>query len=178
LSIATLGLLWFRFVQKKTTRETFEVLKKFDWEAFLFLIGIFIVVGTITKVGWVEKIGALLAGLIGGNVIVGFMLIILVSLLLSGFIDNIPYILVMLPVADRLAKTLSLRPELYMFGLLIGSCMGGNITPFGASANVVSVGILKREGISLSFFQWLKIGLPFTLITTGGAALFVWLFWK
>lgn len=178
LSIATLGLLWFRFVQKKTTRETFEVLKKFDWEAFLFLIGIFIVVGTITKVGWVEKIGALLAGLIGGNVIVGFMLIILVSLLLSGFIDNIPYILVMLPVADRLAKTLSLRPELYMFGLLIGSCMGGNITPFGASANVVSVGILKREGISLSFLQWLKIGLPFTLITTGGAALFVWLFWK
>jgi Na+/H+ antiporter NhaD/arsenite permease-like protein len=71
-----------------------------------------------------------------------------------------------------------IAPELYMFALLVGSCMGGNLTPFGASANVVSVGILRKQGVQTSFAQWLKIGLPFTLLTTAASSVFVWLVWR
>jgi Na+/H+ antiporter NhaD/arsenite permease-like protein len=73
---------------------------------------------------------------------------------------------------------MGLKPELYMFALLVGSCLGGNLTPFGASANVVAVGILKKEGINLNFPGWLKIGLPFTFITTTAAALLLWFVWR
>jgi Na+/H+ antiporter NhaD/arsenite permease-like protein len=124
-----------------------------------------------------EDFAATLSRLVGNNVFLGFFLIVIISTVISGFVDNVPYIIVMLPVAARLAGSLSLRPELYMFALLVGSCMGGNLTPFGASANVVSVGILRRQNIKLSFFQWLKIGLPFTLITTGTSAAFIWFVW-
>ena len=101
-----------------------------------------------------------------------------ISIIVSGFVDNVPYIIAMLPVASKIALQLNLQPELYMFALLIGSCLGGNLTPFGASANIVSMGILRKQGVPISFAQWLKIGIPFTLITTAASAAFVWLIWK
>ncbi|MBQ9630649.1 MAG: citrate transporter, partial [Treponema sp.] len=75
------------------------------------------------------------------------------------------------------AKNLGLAPELYMFALLIGSCLGGNLTPFGASANVVATGILKREGYPVNFAGWLKIGAPFTILTTGAASFLLYVLW-
>ena len=83
----------------------------------------------------------------------------------------------MLPVADALAQSIGVQRELYMFALLIGSCLGGNLTPFGASANVVAMGILKKEGHPVSAPGFLKIGAPFTVITTATAAAFLWLIW-
>ena len=64
-----------------------------------------------------------------------------------------------------------------MFALLIGSCLGGNLTPFGASANVVAMGILKREGYPVDFAGWLKTGAPFTILTTAAAAAALWFVW-
>jgi Na+/H+ antiporter NhaD/arsenite permease-like protein len=111
-------------------------------------------------------------------VLLGFLLIVFFSTLVSGFVDNVPYIIAMLPVAARMAVVHGISPELYMFALLTGSCMGGNLTPFGASANVVSVGILRKQGVEMSFARWLKIGLPFTLLTTTASAAFVWVVWR
>jgi Na+/H+ antiporter NhaD/arsenite permease-like protein len=65
-----------------------------------------------------------------------------------------------------------------MFALLIGSCMGGNLTPFGASANVVAVGILRKQNIKMNFAEWLKVGVPFTLLTTAASAVFIWFVWR
>ncbi|HPB66020.1 MAG TPA: citrate transporter, partial [Spirochaetales bacterium] len=73
---------------------------------------------------------------------------------------------------------LGLRPELYMFGLLIGSCLGGNLTPFGASANVVAVSMLKKRGTVVRFSEWIKVAGPFTVLTTLASSLFVWLVWS
>ena len=141
------------------------------------MIRIFVVVGGIENSGLLELLAGHMEALIGGNVLVGFILILLVSVLISGFVDNVPYIMVMLPVADQLARGLGLAPELYMFALLIGSCLGGNLTCYGASANVVAVGILKKHGVSCNFGNWLKIGIPFTLLTTAAAAVSLWLVW-
>jgi Na+/H+ antiporter NhaD/arsenite permease-like protein len=175
--LAVIGIAWYRFIRKETSKKVIELVKSLDWDTVLFLVGIFVVVGAVSSVGLLEDFASFLSLLVGNNVLLGFCLIVTISTIISGFVDNVPYIIVMLPVAARLAGSLSLRPELYMFALLVGSCMGGNLTPFGASANVVSVGILRRQNIKLSFFQWLKIGLPFTLLTTGASAAFVWFVW-
>ena len=178
VALALVGMLWYRLVRHESREVTLSMIRKLDWDTVLFLIGIFIVVGAVTKVGLLEAFAGVLQQFIGSNVLLGFMVIIIVSILISGFVDNVPYIVVMLPVAKTLATALSLKPELYMFALLIGSCMGGNLTPFGASANVVSVGILKKQGYPMRFSDWLKIGLPFTLLTTGAASLFIWFVWR
>jgi Na+/H+ antiporter NhaD/arsenite permease-like protein len=178
VALAFVGILWYRLIRRESREVTLSMIKELDWDTVLFLIGIFIVVGAVTKVGLLEAFAALLQQFIGNNVLLGFVVIVVVSIAISGFVDNVPYIVVMLPVAKSLAAALSLKPELYMFALLIGSCMGGNLTPFGASANVVSVGILKKEGYPMKFSDWLKIGLPFTLLTTGAASLFIWFVWR
>ena len=64
-----------------------------------------------------------------------------------------------------------------MFPPPVGSCLGGNLTPFGASANIVSMGILKKEGYPIKFSGFLKISAPFTVITTSAAAFVLWLIW-
>jgi Na+/H+ antiporter NhaD/arsenite permease-like protein len=145
MALAVIGLFWYRFSQKKGRSEVRRLVRGLDWETILFLIGVFVVVGAVQKSGLLDLLAESLGMAIGGNVVLGFVLIILVSVIVSGFVDNVPYIMVMLPVAASLSQSMNLQPELYMFALLIGSCLGGNLTPFGASANIVAMGILKKR---------------------------------
>jgi Na+/H+ antiporter NhaD/arsenite permease-like protein len=177
MALGVFGFFWYWLIRREGWTKTFDMAKKLDWDTSLFLVGIFVVVGAVSHAGLLEDLAALLSRIIGNNVFLGFFLILIVSVIISGFVDNVPYIIVMLPVAASLAAQLSLKPELYMFALLIGSCLGGNLTPFGASANVVAIGILRQQGEPMDFGRWLKIGVPFTLITTCAAAAFVWLVW-
>ncbi|MDR1948070.1 MAG: TRAP transporter large permease subunit [Spirochaetaceae bacterium] len=176
--LGILGLLWYKYIRRESNKNILALIKGLDWDTVFFLIGIFVVVGAVASVGLLDDFAKFLSRIVGDNVLLGFLLIVGVSTLISGFVDNVPYIIVMLPVAAKMAGDLSLNPELYMFALLIGSCMGGNLTPFGASANVVSIGILRKQGIAMNFGQWLRIGLPFTLITTASSSIFIWLVWR
>ena len=80
----------------------------------------------------------------------------------------------MLPLVTGLSASLGVNPALLAFGLLIGSCMGGNITPIGATTNLVAIGILDREGRHISFGDFVRIGLPFTVAATTAAWLVLW----
>jgi Na+/H+ antiporter NhaD/arsenite permease-like protein len=177
-ALGLMGLCWYVFSQKKTKEELWTLIKELDWETIFFLLGIFIVVGGIQEVGLLEDFAAFLAKVCGGSKVLGFMIILIVSVLISGFVDNVPYIIAMLPVAGSLALNMGLNKELFMFALLIGSCLGGNLTPFGASANVVSMGIVKKEGYPMKFGDWLKVAAPFTILTTGISAVVLWLLWS
>ena len=177
LGLGIIGLLWYAFNQHKNKNDIWELVKGLDWETIAFLIGIFIVVGAISEVGLLDDFAAWLTVVTNGSKIAGFILILAFSVLISGFVDNVPYIIVMLPVAGALAMNMNVSKELYMFALLIGSCLGGNLTPFGASANVVAMGILKKEDHPINFAGFLKIGAPFTIITTSVAAIVLWLIW-
>jgi Na+/H+ antiporter NhaD/arsenite permease-like protein len=84
----------------------------------------------------------------------------------------------MLPVAISISDKLQMHPSLFLFGLLIGASLGGNITPIGASANIVACGLLKKEGYQVRFKDFMRIGLPFTLVAVGAAYLFIWLIWS
>ncbi len=177
-ALGIIGLLWYVFIMKEPHADALRLVKGLDWETIFFLIGIFVVVGAVAEIGLLRDLSAFLANLVGDSVAAGFIVIVLVSVILSGFIDNVPYIIVMLPVAAELSAGLGLRPELYMFGLLIGSCLGGNLTPFGASANVVAVGMLKKRGTVIKFGDWIKVAGPFTILTTLASSLFVWIVWR
>ena len=170
-----ISVLWEKLVNKGSI---LEGIKSLDWETTFFLAGIFILVGSITLTGGIEVISNSLAGLVGKNIFLGYTLIIFISVFLSAFIDNVPFLAAMLPVAISLSDKLQINPSLFLFGLLIGTSLGGNITPIGASVNIVACGLLKKEGYEVKFKDFVKIGLPFTLVAVTAAYLFVWLVWS
>ncbi|MBM3251932.1 MAG: TRAP transporter large permease subunit [Candidatus Omnitrophica bacterium] len=170
-----ISILWEKFVNKSSV---FDGIKALDWETTFFLMGVFILVGSITLTGWIEVIAESLSGLIGNNIFLGYSLIVFLSVFLSAFVDNVPFLAAMLPVAISLSDKLQINPSLFLFGLLIGASLGGNITPIGASANIVACGLLKKEGYDVKFKDFMKIGIPFTLAAVSAAYLFVWFIWK
>lgn len=172
---AAISFAWEKFVHKGSI---VKGLKSLDWDTTFFLAAIFILVGSITMTGWVEKISISLSDMIGSNIFLGFTLLVFISVFLSAFIDNVPFLAAMLPVAISMAGRLHVNPSLFLFGLLIGTSLGGNITPIGASANIVACGLLKKEGYAVSFKDFAKIGLPFTLAAVTAAYLFVWFVWS
>lgn len=170
-----IALVWEKFINKASIRAG---LKKLDWDTTFFLIGIFVIVGGITFTGWIQTLADYLAGLVGSNIFLGYTAIVFLSVILSAFIDNVPFLAAMLPVAIIMSDKLQINPSLFLFGLLIGASLGGNITPIGASANIVACGLLKKEGYPVKFGDFMKIGIPFTLSAVAAAYLFVWFIWR
>jgi len=170
-----ISLLWEKFVNKSSM---VKGLKGLDWETTFFLMGVFILVGGVTLTGWIEVFSQFLSRLVGANIFAGYTLVVFMSVALSAFVDNVPFLAAMLPVAVSMSDKLSLNPSLFLFGLLIGTSLGGNITPIGASANIVACGLLKKEGHEVKFKEFMKIGIPFTLAAVGAAYLFIWLIWS
>src|SRR3990167_7811779 len=175
MAFGIIAILWEKFINKGPI---VEGLKALDWETTFFLIGIFVLVGSITASGWIETLSNFLSSLVGKNIFLCYTIIVFVSVILSAFIDNVPFLAAMLPVAVSMSDKLNLNPSLFLFGLLIGASLGGNITPIGASANIVACGLLKKEGCEVRFKDFAKIGLPFTLVAVAAAYLFVWFVWS
>ncbi len=172
---AVASIIWKKFAGGGSI---LQGIKSLDWDTTFFLMGVFIIVGSITLTGWIETISDLLSGLIGKNIFLGYTLLVFISVFVSAFVDNVPFLVAMLPVAISMSRQLGIDPSLFLFGLLIGSSLGGNITPIGASANIVACGLLKKEGQPVRFGQFAKIGLPFTLAAVTAAYLFVWFLWR
>ncbi|MFH1441467.1 MAG: SLC13 family permease [Candidatus Omnitrophota bacterium] len=172
---AVIALLWGKIINKGPVLEN---IKSLDWETTFFLMGIFILVGSIALAGWIEAISVFLSGIIGNNIFLGYTLLVFIAVLISGFVDNVPFLAAMLPVAISMSNKLQVNPSLFLFGLLIGASLGGNITPIGASANIVACGLLKKEGYTVRFSDFMKIGIPFTLAAVGAGYLFIWFVWK
>jgi Na+/H+ antiporter NhaD/arsenite permease-like protein len=174
ISYGVIGLVWHEIKHK----ESISLVKDLDWHTFFFLIGIFILVGTLSQRGIVDDIANFIIKHTQGNQFIAFTIIIWLSVILSAFIDNIPYTIAMIPVAKLVAQSLGVGPELFLFGLLIGTSLGGNITPIGASANVVAVGLLRKHGHHVKFSDFVKIGLPFTIAAVSVAYVFLWFVWS
>jgi Na+/H+ antiporter NhaD/arsenite permease-like protein len=154
------------------------LLKKLDWHTVLFLIAIFILVTMLEKRGVITKLVENMELLSDLSPFMLFTAVVWVSVMVSAFIDNIPYITAMLPIVIGFSEGVEVPAELLVFGVLIGACLGGNITPIGASANIVAIGILGRKGHHPSFWEFAKIGLPFTLAATIPAYLLLWIIYK
>ena len=140
----------------------------------MLLTGLFVVIAGIVKVGIIKDISEIIAGLGGGNLFLTYTIIVWVSVLLSAFIDNIPYVAAMLPVVGGIGVALGVDVTVLYFGLLAGATLGGNLTPIGASANIAATGILQKEGYEVSNQQFMRIGIPFTLAAVLTGYILIW----
>ena len=166
--------IWYVF-HKRRQENLKTFFKKMDWDTGIFLIGIFILVESISANGILDYVSSFILSVGHGNSLLIFSIIVGVSVLLSAFIDNVPFLLAMLPVVQTVTLTIGANPFLFYFALLIGASVGGNITPIGASANIVAMGIMKKRGYTVKFMEFVKIGFTFSIIAVLFACTFLWL---
>lgn len=153
------------------------VLRELDKETLLLLFGLFMVIEGIRSAGVIDAAAGIFYDLAGDSPFMLYTLIVAVSVLLSAFIDNIPYVATMLPVVQGIAALMGAEPYVFYFGLLTGATLGGNLTPIGASANITAIGILRKNGETVTTRDFLRIGVPFTLSAVLAGYIYIWLVW-
>ena len=150
-----------------------EVLRDVEWPTLFFFIGLFMLVAGVIEIGLIGAVADAIVSITGGALPGTSLLVLWLSAILSGVIDNIPYTATMIPVVERLAEG---QPnDAIWWALAIGADLGGNATIIGASANVILAGMAEREGHPISFGQFLRYGLPVTAGTMVIATGYVWL---
>mgnify|MGYP003293940282 CR=1 FL=1 len=171
--LLAVGLVYNAF-KKDDLKAMMPPLKAIDLETIGLLVGLFLMIGGIKAEGVIDAAANLLAKLGGGNVFVLYTVIVWASVLISAFIDNIPYVATMIPVIASLAAALGVDPTPLYFGLLSGATLGGNCTPIGASANITGIGILRKAGYEVKNGDFFKIGIPFTMAAVIPAYIYIW----
>ncbi len=177
LICSLVGMVW-EYAKDRDMDRIIRVMKNIDYDTVLLLAGLFVVIGGITNVGVVDDLANAIVAAGGSNLFLLYSLVVWGSVLISAFVDNIPYVATMLPVLQGVTTALGISPYLLYFGLLSGATLGGNITPVGASCNIAGVGMLRREGYEVSLRDFIRIGIPFTLAAVIGAYLFFWILWR
>ena len=172
--LLVIGLI-YNYATKKNLNAITGPLKAIDLETLGLLVGLFLMIGGISHEGVIDALAQLLAKLGAGSPFRMYTLIVWASVLISAFIDNIPYVATMIPVIAGIAIEMGCDPTPLYFGLLSGATLGGNITPIGASANITAIGILRREGHEVRNSDFFKIGIPFTLSAIIPAYIYIWL---
>ena len=173
-ALLVIGLV-YNFVKEKKLSAVVGPLKAIDFETLGLLVGLFLMIGGISNMGVIDALAQLLAKLGGGSPFLMYTIIVWASVLISAFIDNIPYVATMIPVIAGIASAMGCSPIPLYFGLLSGATLGGNCTPIGASANITGIGILRKEGHSVTNGDFFKIGIPFTLAAIVPAYIYIWL---
>jgi Na+/H+ antiporter NhaD/arsenite permease-like protein len=157
--------------------EQSDYLDSVEWETLLFFAGLFVMVGALVKTGVVDEIAQSAISATGGDALLTVMLILGVSAPVSGVIDNIPFVATMTPIVSELAGSITdgTDPNVLWWALALGADFGGNLTAVGASANVVMLGIARRAGNPISFWEFTRKGFAITLVSTALSALYLWL---
>jgi Na+/H+ antiporter NhaD/arsenite permease-like protein len=153
-------------------------LREVEWPTLVFFMGLFVVVGGLIEAGVIGKLADAAAQTTGGDLLRGSMLLLWVSALLSGIVDNIPYVATMSPVVAELvadAETGGADPNVLWWSLALGAGLGGNATAIGASANVVVLGLAGRSGHRITFWQFTRYGALVTLVTIAISVPYLWL---
>ena len=173
-TLLLVGLV-YNYCRKKNLDAVLEPLKAIDLETLGLLVGLFLMIGGISHMGVIQALAQLLAKLGAGKPFLMYTIIVWASVLISAFIDNIPYVATMIPVIAGIAAEMGIDPTALYFGLLSGATLGGNCTPIGASANIAGIGILRKEGYTVANADFFKIGIPFTLSAIVPAYILIWI---
>ena len=174
ISMLLIGLIC-NFSKKKNPDAILGPLKAIDLETLGLLVGLFLMIGGISNMGVIDALAQLLAKLGAGRPFLMYSIIVWASVLISAFIDNIPYVATMIPVIAVIAAEMKMDPTALYFGLLSGATLGGNCTPIGASANIAGIGILRKEGYEVANTDFFRIGVPFTLAAVVPAYILIWM---
>ena len=155
-----------------------RAIKEVDLATLGLLMGLFVVIDGLSEAGIIDSISRLFVKVAGNNTFMMYSIIVWGSVLLSAFIDNIPYVATMLPVVTMVSRSMGIEPYLLYFGLLSGATLGGNITPIGASANITTLGILHKAGYDVKTKDFMKISVPLTMVAIIVGYLFCWFVWS
>ncbi len=176
VGLAVVGMI-YECIREKSPRMIKETAKGVDLSTLVLLFSLFIIIKGLQEIGLIEKLASILSKAGNGNPFVIYTILVFASVGISAFIDNIPYVMTMLPVVSTIALNLNMPPYVFYLGLLVGATLGGNITPIGASANITAIGILRKNGFEVKTLQFMKIGIPFTIVAVLSGYALVWLFW-
>lgn len=176
IALYIIGIIYY-IIRKRNFKIIKNSLKAIDLKTIIMLAGIFVVIAGITKAGLIQQLSNIFIKIGKNNIFIIYTVITFGSVFLSSFIDNIPYVATMLPVVSQIATTANAPIYLLYFGLLSGATLGGNLTPIGASANITTIAILKKEGYNVKLKDYFKIGIPFTLAAVITGYLYIWFVW-
>lgn len=176
IALYIIGIIYY-IIRKRNFKIIKNSLKAIDLKTIMMLAGIFVVIAGITKAGLIQQLSNIFIKIGKNNIFIIYTVITFGSVFMSSFIDNIPYVATMLPVVSQIATTANAPIYLLYFGLLSGATLGGNLTPIGASANITTIAILKKEGYNVKLKDYFKIGIPFTLAAVITGYLYIWFVW-
>ncbi len=165
LTGATVLLAWSRV-------DPHHAIREIEWTTIFFFIGLFVVVEGIVHAGIIRMAAQAALRLTGENLRLTSMLLLWLSALISGIVDNIPYTVTMIPLVESLGQAMPVMP--LWWSLALGACLGGNATLIGASANVVVATMAERSGHPIRFWRFLLYGVPTTVVSLILATLYVW----
>lgn len=175
---ATVALLGAALLMLITNEEPEDVLLMVEWPTIFFFAGLFVIVGALEASGVINALADGALRLSEGNVVLTGVLILWLSGIASGFVDNIPFVATMIPLLQTIGQASAMPMDSLWWALALGACLGGNGTLVGASANIIVAGISERHGSPISFWQFFKVGFPITilslLLATGYMFLFFW----
>ena len=167
--VALIGAAVLLFWSRQSPEEIFE---KIEWPALFFFGGLFVIVGALVETGVIASIAAVMVENVGSTGEAMFI-VTWFAAIASAIVDNIPLTAAMIPLIHDLGATMDVYP--LWWSLALGACLGGNGTAIGASANVVVIGIAEREGIGITFIDFLKVGMLVLFVTVGVGFGMLWL---
>jgi Na+/H+ antiporter NhaD/arsenite permease-like protein len=134
-----------------------------EWPTLFFFIGLFVMVGALEETGAIDEVANGIADVTGGDRTAELLGITWASALGSGLVDNIPFTAAMIPVVEQLQG--GEGDDAYWWALALGACFGGNATLVAAAANVAAAGMSARAGRPIGFLEFLRVGVPVTLVS-------------
>ncbi|SLM28957.1 Citrate transporter family protein [Desulfamplus magnetovallimortis] len=176
LSPGVVALFMAMFLFTISNVDVEHMLEEVEWSTLLFFAGLFILVGVLEHKGVIEWIAHHVFLKIGGNPYVMVLAVLWVSGIASGFLDNIPFTITMIPIVRLMLEATPVPNNILWWALALGACFGGNLTMIGASANIVSVGMAKQAGVHISFLEFMKASALITLLTLIVASIFLCLY--
>ena len=173
LSVAIIGCIAAALAVAADLKHFKEVIKGVNWQTLLFFVGLFVCVGGLEVTGVLEIVARFIGDASGGNTSIAILFILWISAFASSIVDNIPFAATMVPIIKELSIVSGIDLHTMAWTLALGTDMGGNGTPIGASANVVGTAVAQKEGYPISWGRYLKYALPGMILVVGLAHLFL-----
>jgi len=167
ISVASIGVIAAVLTMLAALKKVPHLLKKLDWETLVFFIGLFVCVGGLEETGVLRALAQFIGETAGGNIIIVMTIILWVSAFASAVVDNIPFAATMVPVIQSISAASGIDLHAQAWALALGTDIGGNATPIGASANVVGIAIAEKEGHRITWGRYCKYALPAMILVVG-----------
>ncbi|UII55010.1 ArsB/NhaD family transporter [Cytobacillus spongiae] len=163
-TIALAGALLLLFLTEPIY-DTDDILKEVEWGTLFFFVGLFLLVGGLEEAGFIDELARKIIYVTEGDMKTTSIFILWSTGILSGFIDNIPFVAAMIPIIQEFKEFGMVNIDPLWWSLSLGACLGGNGTLLGSSSNLVIAGLASKEKVQIQFREFLFIGFPIVIFS-------------